>query len=131
MSSGGGQRGTVPLAGERIYSARYLNELVLRLCARGDPHSDLFEHYYSVCSACHRRNPDSMALRASNATDDDLGYGCCWIAISNQGDRCRPPATTLLSSRRTAPVAGNANDLRVSGAALLALAGTNAVARSS
>lgn len=49
----GAEAGGAPVAlrGEAVFSGWYVNELVLRLLARGDPHSQLFEHYAEALGA--------------------------------------------------------------------------------
>ncbi len=113
-----------PFVGERIYSAMYLNELVLRLCARGDPHSELFDHYRQCLQRLSDAEPEAWTLRRfERDLMIDLGYG---LVLDREIDSGQP----LQASTDYAYVIdggprrwnGNQRDLRVSGAALLALA---------
>lgn len=111
------------ISGERLYSSMYLNELVLRLCARSDPQPELFEHY---CTCLHRLaagEPEGWTLRRfERDLMIALGYGLVL-------DRDISDGSDLLASREysylinTGPQQGRSTNgaLRVSGAALLAL----------
>lgn len=116
--------GPYSFVGERIYSAMYLNELVLRLCARGDPHRELFEHYLLCLQRLSDAQPEAWTLRRfERDLMIDLGYG---LVLDREIDSGQP----LQASADYAYVidggprlwSGNSKDLRVSGAALLALA---------
>ena len=113
-----------PLAGERIYSAMYLNELVLRLCARGDPHSDLFEHYLQCLQRLSTAEPEAWTLRRfERDLMIDLGYGLVLDRDIESGQPLQASGDYVyVIDGGPRPWAGNADDLRVSGAALLALA---------
>ncbi|MCP1726679.1 DNA repair protein RecO (recombination protein O) [Natronospira proteinivora] len=57
------------LSGERLLSAFYLNELILRLAGRHDPHPVLYDTYSSALSALSRHaedNSDEGALGSRN-----------------------------------------------------------------
>ena len=43
--------GLAPLNGEGFLSAYYLNELIIRLCAKEDPHPELFDAYTRALGA--------------------------------------------------------------------------------
>lgn len=113
----------LPIAGQRLYSGMYLNELVLRLCARGDPQPELFEHY---CTCLHRLaagEPEGWTLRRfERDLMISLGYGLVLdrdiddgSALQNDKDYSYLIDSGPQLSRSSAGV------LRVSGAALLAL----------
>ena len=113
-----------PFAGERIYSAMYLNELVLRLCARGDPHSELFDHYLQCLQRLSDAEPEAWTLRRfERDLMIDLGYG---IVLDREIDSGHPLQTSVdyayVIDGGPRPWSGNPKDLRVSGAALVALA---------
>jgi DNA repair protein RecO (recombination protein O) len=115
-----------PLAlhGERLYSAMYLNELVLRLSARADPHPDVFEAYLLCLQRLADGEPEAWTLRRfERDLLAELGYAlvldhdCRTGAILDpDGDYAYVPEDGPTAWR------GDANALRVSGAALLALA---------
>ncbi|MEZ5520823.1 MAG: DNA repair protein RecO C-terminal domain-containing protein [Dokdonella sp.] len=119
---GRGQRRPLPLRGERLYSAMYLNELVLRLCARGDPHGDLFEHYLLCLQRLADGEPGWTLRRFERDLMDVLGYGIVLDrdceSRSGAGRRCQP--STYSMPVRASGAAGS-GVLRISGAALRAL----------
>lgn len=66
----------VVLRGEHLFSALYLNELLLRLLHRHDPHPTLFAAYAAALdqlSAAER--PDTPLRRFELGLLDELGYG--------------------------------------------------------
>jgi DNA repair protein RecO (recombination protein O) len=76
--------GPLLLPGERLYSVMYLNELVLRLCARSDPHVDLFEHYLLCLQRLSAGEPEGWTLRRfERDLLEALGYG---IVLDRDGD---------------------------------------------
>lgn len=111
------------IVGERLYSSMYLNELVLRLCARGDPQPELFAHY---CTCLHRLasgDPQGWTLRRfERDLMIALGYGLVL-------DRDIDDGTALDGDREYSYLIdsgpqqwrSSSGALRVSGAALLAL----------
>ncbi|MGB0132910.1 DNA repair protein RecO [Dokdonella sp.] len=113
----------IPIVGERLYSGMYLNELVLRLCARSDPQPELFEHY---CTCLHRLahgEPEGWTLRRfERDLMIALGYGLVL-------DRDIDDGSALEGNRQysylidSGPQRSRSSPgvLRVSGAALLAL----------
>lgn len=112
------------MAGERLYSAMYLNELVLRLCARGDPHSDLFEHYDVCLQRLAAGEPQAWTLRRfERDLMTDLGYG---LVLDRDCETGLPISSEVVYAYviDTGPQAwrGDAMSIQVSGAALLALA---------
>ena len=115
-----------PLAmtGDRIFSAMYLNELVMRLCARGDPHSDLFDHYVECLSRLSCAEPEAWTLRRfERDLMIDLGYGLVLDRDIDSGlalEAGNDYAYIIDSGPRLWQ--GNRQDLKISGAALLALA---------
>lgn len=68
------------LAGRALYCGLYVNELVLRLCERGDPHSALFPAYTTCIHTLAAVSPDNAGLepvlrRFERALLDELGMG--------------------------------------------------------
>ncbi len=110
--------------GERIYSAMYLNELVLRLCARGDPHSELFDHYVQCLQRLSSAEPEAWTLRRfERDLLIALGYGLVLDREIDSGRALQASADyAYVIDAGPRPWSGNRKDLRVSGAALLALA---------
>ncbi|MCX8003649.1 MAG: DNA repair protein RecO C-terminal domain-containing protein, partial [Burkholderiaceae bacterium] len=57
--------GLAPLRGDALFAGFYLNELLVRLLARGDPHERLFAHYLDALRALAREPAaPEAALRA-------------------------------------------------------------------
>ncbi len=52
-----------PLAGDALYCGLYVNELVMRLTHRGDPHPELFEHYRETLGALSSGEGLQVVLR--------------------------------------------------------------------
>jgi len=64
------------IGGISLMSAYYLNELLLALTHRGDPHPDLFAHYAHALAALGESGGDEVALRGFEiALLDEIGYG--------------------------------------------------------
>ena len=64
------------LARERLMSGFYLNELLLKLTERGDPHPQIFLSYAScVQSLCAGAGEEAELRRFEKRLLDDLGYG--------------------------------------------------------
>lgn len=64
------------LGGTALFSALYLNELLVRLLPAEDPHPALFEHYAATLAALSAGRPLEPLLRAFEwRLLDDLGYG--------------------------------------------------------
>jgi len=65
-----------PATGDRLLSMFYVNELVLRLTGRLDPHPELYDAYDRVMEALARDGPPAPALRVFEiAMLESLGYG--------------------------------------------------------
>jgi DNA repair protein RecO (recombination protein O) len=56
------------LRGEAVFSGWYLNELLLRLLPRGEPHADLFDHYAEALAALSVTVAARQALPAAAPT---------------------------------------------------------------
>lgn len=112
------------MAGDRIYSAMYLNELVLRLCARGDPHSDLFDHYVECLQRLSSTELEGWTLRRfERDLMIDLGYGLVLDRDIDSGLVLEPNYDySYIVDSGPRRWQGNRDDLKISGQALLALA---------
>jgi len=110
------------LSGEPLMAAFYVNELLLRLCARHDAQTPVFDLYARVRGELEM--PESLAWvlrRFERDLLEALGYGLPW-AHTEDGERLDPA-----SQYRLDPEHGPIRDLlrsehSISGAALLALA---------
>lgn len=69
------------LHGEQLLCGFYLNELMLRLLARDDPHERLFDHYEAVIERLSRRSPPGPSLRwFEKRLLEELGYAVAFDA---------------------------------------------------
>jgi len=65
-----------PLAGESGYCGLYMNELLVRLMHRGDPHPELFEHYRDTLSGLAQGgNPQPWLRLFEKHLLDATGFG--------------------------------------------------------
>ena len=83
-----GEKNTSPPAGQKLLTAFYLNELLMRLLAKGDPHPPLYEAYAqtlyslsesSVNEEAHLRMFECFLLQ-------ELGYGLVLDHDVNSGE---------------------------------------------
>ncbi len=115
----------IRLSGRALYCGFYLNELLMRLLQRGDPHEDLFTYYQEALKElsaavdvepCLRRF--EMRLLAG------LGYGLCLDTEAESGEAVRPERSYRYEIEKGAVLQGtgvrSAADIR--GKTLLALA---------
>ena len=113
----------VRLAGEAVMSGLYMNELLLRLTARHDPHPELFDRYRHALDLLCNADAAKFALRIfEKQLLQELGYGL-QLAKDVEGGPVQADAIydyeIGLGARRLN--GGAAAGLPVSGAALLAL----------
>lgn len=113
----------LPIAGERLLSSMYLNELVLRLSARGDPHPELFDHYQTCLHRLAAGEPEGWTLRRfERDLMIALGYGLVLDRDIDDGSALqadRDYGYVIESGPRQWRQGSTA--LRIRGAALLAL----------
>jgi DNA repair protein RecO (recombination protein O) len=114
----------LPMPVDRLYSVMYLNELILRLCARNDPNTELFETYQQCLRRLSQGEPEGWTLRRFERDFlQMLGYGLVLDRDCESGTAL-DPATDYAYGADSGPQTwrGDPRALRVSGAALLALA---------
>ena len=115
----------VRLSGEALYCGFYLNELLMRLVLRGDPHEGLFSDYQEALAElasgvdmepCLRRFEMRLLTR--------LGYGLCLDSDADTGEAVRPDRYYHYEIEKGAVMraAGSRSDADVQGKTLLALA---------
>lgn len=112
------------LAGSRLFSAIYLNELVLRLSVRADPHADLFEHYHTCLRRLAAGESEAWTLRRfERDLLAGLGYALVLDHAIDTGEPVDDDAPYAYVPDE-GPVAwrDQPGAVRVRGAALLALA---------
>lgn len=74
----------------RLMSGFYLNELLLKLTLRGDPHPQIFEIYAAaVRSLCAGQAVESVLRRFEKRLLDELGYGL-QLTTTDEGRRIEP-----------------------------------------
>jgi DNA repair protein RecO (recombination protein O) len=113
-----------PLKGDAVISGFYLNELLMRLLPRHDPHPQLFQRYAATVQRLADAGPDEWALRLfERDLLQELGYGLLLTHEGESGEMvdaqsryCYYPE---FGPQRAAP--GDNECLSVHGATLLAL----------
>ncbi len=111
------------LQGTVLLGGFYLNELLIRLLARHDPHPGLFDAYHQTLAALDAGEPLEERLRVfEKQLLDEIGYG---LELTRTVDRAAPirPGIGyryLLGSGPTA-AGGSGEGIPVSGETLLAL----------
>ena len=111
-----------PLQGQSLYCGLYLNELLMRLLHRGDPHVEVFERYRQVLSELASEATPQPVLRVfEKHLLEAIGYAMLLDREYESGKDVQsqnwydyPP------DRGPVPVSGPGKN-RISGAALLAL----------
>lgn len=67
------------LVGRKLLSGFYLNELLMRLLHRHDPHPELFKHYQAALLNLYGQADEQRSLRIfEKQLLDELGYGLIW-----------------------------------------------------
>ncbi len=114
----------LPLAGEALFPAMYLNELVLRLSARNDPHPEAFGAYALCLSRLAGEPNPAWALRRFER-DFLAGIGYALALDRTAAGDPVEAAADYAYDPDSGPLPGDARSHwpRISGAALLALAG--------
>ncbi len=115
---------TPPLPGARILSGFYVNELLTRLLARGDPHPRLYEAYVEVLTGLAGPIGDEPILRIfEKRLLAEIGYGLVLDRDSDSGAAIEGDRDYYYQYDkgpwRTPPA--DVATARISGAALLAL----------
>jgi len=119
-----------PLQGQALYCGFYLNELLMRLLHRGDPHPEVFERYRQVLSELASEAPPQMLLRLfEKHLLEAIGYAMLLDREYGSGVEIQPQCWYDYQPQRgPVAVAGPAQG-RVSGGALLALHGESLQAK--
>ncbi len=111
------------LTGTTLFSGFYLNELLMRLLARNDPHPELFERYETTLYLLQNATVAEWALRLfERDLLESLGYGLL-LEQSVDGQPLQPHINYCYHLEYgPVPAPEHERCLQVSGAALLALA---------
>jgi len=65
-----------PLAGKALFSGLYINELLMRLMHRHDPHPELFHYYHEAIESLSRAQGTEAVLRIfEKQMLESIGYG--------------------------------------------------------
>ena len=111
------------LHGRQLYAAFYLNELLLRLLARNDPHADLFAGYEASIRALASANLEDATLRIfEKHLLASIGYGVITDFEVDSGHAIQADKEYAYIPELGPTSAASANGCRISGRALLALA---------
>lgn len=107
----------------RLYSALYINELLLRLLARGDTHLDLFQAYQQALAALSISHNEEVPLRIfEKHLLSELGYG---LLLNKEADTGQPldAAKTYRYVLESGPLTASSTNagILISGQSLLAL----------
>jgi DNA repair protein RecO (recombination protein O) len=118
------QGGQPLLRGESLLCAFYLNELLVRLLAREDPHEGLFERYRDALRTLAAGEPSAPVLRGfEKALLCELGYA---MTLDREAGSGRPidPASLYTYDPERGPLElnGRGAELQVHGRTLLDLA---------
>jgi len=113
------------LAGQRLMSAWYLNELLLNFTTRGDPHPELFAHYSAALSGLRDDTEAALSLRRFElALLTEAGYGLNVATDSEGGEPLDADRSYEYIADRGAIAAsgGGSNALTLTGRQLQAIA---------
>lgn len=113
------------LAGDRLFSGFYLNELVMRFSHRGDPNADLFGAYEDALrSLVASPQIEAVLRRFELALLDACGYAMQLTVTADTGTPITAEGSYFYAAERGALlVAPAVRHVRVRGSALLVLAG--------
>jgi DNA repair protein RecO (recombination protein O) len=113
-----------PLAGQELMCGFYLNELLVRLLAREDPHEGLFDHYHDALSGLRGCDDPAPVLRRFEASLlRELGYALILDHDVESGEAIDPVRIyTYVLERGPFAEGDSAGELRVSGKTLLDMA---------
>lgn len=112
------------LHGRALYCGFYINELMLRLIHRHDPHERLFDAYRSALQGLQIAADHAATLRLfEKRLLDNLGYGLVLDREGSHGDAIDPDAAySYVIERGPLRAAANAQGAIVRGTTLRALA---------
>jgi len=111
-----------PLQGQALYCGIYLNELLMRLLHRGDPHPEVFERYRQVLSELASEAPAQPLLRLfEKHLLEAIGYAMLLDREYENGTEIQPQRWYDYHPQRGPTAVAGPGQGRVSGGALLAL----------
>jgi len=112
------------LGGELLFCGLYLNELLLRLLHRHDPHEHLFDRYAETLGQLAANTRTEAVLRIfEKRLLEEIGYGLVLDHDIEQGAPVRPETMYRYQPERgPGPDTPEREGIRISGRSLLALA---------
>jgi len=114
-----------PLAGKALFSGLYMNELLMRLMHRHDPHGELF-HYYGVAieALSLGQRTDAVLRIFEKQMLESIGYGLVLDRDIDSGEPIREDYTYRYQTERgpSSIETGDADGVPVGGETLLSLA---------
>lgn len=119
------QGGLAPPQGRALMCGFYLNELLLRLLARGDPHEALFAHYLDTLTrlaVCADAELEQILRRFEKRLLSETGYGATFGVDADGGAPVDPAMRYVYQPESGAHRACGQEGLVVSGRTLLDLA---------
>lgn len=97
--------GMLPLAGDALVCGFYVNELLVRFCAREDPHPALFRHYAVTLARLAHDEPAALVLRSfERMLLRETGYAVAF-SVNVQRDPPRADAWYVFDPERGARLA--------------------------
>ena len=110
------------LHGQALYCGLYLNELLMRLLHRGDPHAEVFERYRHVLSElAAEAKPQPLLRLFEKHLLEAIGYAMLLDRESDNGAKMQSQLLYDYQPQRGPVLSSGPGTGRVSGAALLAL----------
>ena len=86
-----GEGANYVLRGKALYCGYYMNELVLRLLHRFDPHEDVFDNYANALALLSTEEDQERVLRIfEKQLLRDLGYGMYLVRDADRGNPIDP-----------------------------------------
>ncbi len=86
-------KGVPALKGKNVYCGFYLNEILMRILARNDPHAELFNHYEMTLGELASTSDIEPPLRSFEvALLNELGYGLLLDADAETGHQIKHDA---------------------------------------
>jgi DNA repair protein RecO (recombination protein O) len=118
------QGGQLPIAGPALMCGFYLNELILKLLPRDDPHPQLFQQYQQTLKELAEGAPQAVTLRRfEKRLMQELGYA---LLLDQEAINAREidPANTYFYDVERGPTrqAGAQNSVQLRGKTLLDIA---------
>jgi len=111
-----------PLQGQALYCGLYLNELLMRLLHRGDPHAELFERYRNILMDLASNAPPQPLLRIfEKHLLESVGYALLLDREYKGGAAIEVAQWYVYEPERGPLLVAGAGEGRISGAALQAL----------